>query len=111
MMDYEAREFGEVIIMGESAETNLSTYDDWREKLEPFLSSKLEEFHMLGLERVTEDELWELAKESLKKNKVEMKTHQIVGQLMRLSVNDYLNKIRIQMFKGIDIFNEEDRLF
>lgn len=86
-------------------------YDQWREKIEPFLISKLEEFHLLGLERLTADELWAFAKEIMQKNKVEMKCHRIVGQLMRLSVNDYMNKLRVEMFKDMDIFKDGEPLF
>ena len=96
--------------MNELSENGKSTYDDWLEEIRPFLISKLEEFHLLGLERLTEDELWSFAKESLQKHKVEMKCHQIVGHLMRISVNDYLNKLRIEMFKGIDLFQDGEPL-
>lgn len=82
----------------------MTMYDDWREKIEPYLTSKLEEFHLLGLQRITSDELWAFSKEHFAKQKEELKTHRIVGHLMSLSVNDYLNKLRIEMFKGVDIF-------
>jgi hypothetical protein len=85
--------------------SDMSTYDDWREQLEPFLTSKLEEFHLLGLQRITRDELWEFSKERFAKQKEELKCHRIVGHLMRLSINDYLNKLRMEMFKGTDIFS------
>ena len=87
--------------------SEMSTYDEWKELVEPFLISKLEEFHLLGLERLKEDELWAFAKENFIKKKEELKCHRIVGHLMSLSINDYLNKLRIDMFKGVDVFKEE----
>ncbi|MFC4618124.1 post-transcriptional regulator [Camelliibacillus cellulosilyticus] len=85
-------------------------YSEWREKIKPFLISKLEEFHFLGLERLTMDELWAFIEETLEKQKVEPRLYRIVGSVMRLSVNDYMNKIRMEMFKGVDILKENQPL-
>lgn len=76
-----------------------SIYDEWRHKIEPFITSKLEEFRFLGLERLTADELWAFIKEQLEKAKEEPRLHRIVSRVMRLSINDYMNKIRMEMFQ------------
>lgn len=75
-----------------------------RDFIEPFLKSKLEEFHLLGMERLTMDELWVFVLEMMKKKKIkEVYLHECINFIMRLSVNDYLNKIRLEMFKGLDL--------
>lgn len=81
--------------------------NDWdvvRGHIEPYLVSKLEEFRLLGLTHLTLDELWTFVKETLiKKKKDALYLHELVNFIMRLSVNDYLNKIRLEMFKGINL--------
>jgi hypothetical protein len=87
--------------------------EDWdvaRGHIEPYLKSKLEEFRLLGLNHITMDELWKFVKETLVKRKKDtLQLHELVNFIMRLSVNDYLNKIRLEMFKGINLEQLKDR--
>lgn len=87
--------------------------EDWdvvRDHIEPYLLSKLEEFRLLGLMHLTMDDLWNFVKESLvKKKKDALSLHELVNFIMRLSVNDYLNKIRLEMFKGVNLEELKDR--
>lgn len=81
-----------------------------RKQLSPFLTSKLEEFQLLGLEHITMDELWTFTLEKMKKKRInEVYLHEAVNFIMRLSVNDYMNKIRLEMFRGLDleVFREQ----
>lgn len=82
----------------------LESMNEIRGHITPFLTSKLEEFWLLGMERLTLDELWVFILQMMKKKKLtECSLHELVNFIMRLSVNDYLNKIRLEMFKGIDL--------
>jgi hypothetical protein len=87
--------------------------DNWdmaRGHIEPYLVSKLEEFRLLGLNHLTMDELWSFVKETLvKRKKDSLQLHELVNFIMRLSVNDYLNKIRLEMFKGINLEQIKER--
>lgn len=80
-------------------------FERWREHIAPFLESKREEFFLLGVENVTTDELWLFVLESLRKKKVEgpIHLHEFVSHVMGLSVNDYMNKIRLDMYQGMDL--------
>ncbi|TCP32264.1 ComN-like post-transcriptional regulator [Scopulibacillus darangshiensis] len=84
-----------------------NSYGKWREHIGPFLQSKLEEFHHFGLKRLTIDELWLFINESLAKRKEqnELSLNQFVNFVMSLSVNDYMNRIRMEMFKDADLTN------
>lgn len=81
-------------------EQDRQDYSRWRETLSPFIKSKKEEFELLGLNRVSEEELWRFIESVLQKKKVEQRIHRVTEAVMSVSVNDYLNKIRIEMFKG-----------
>ncbi|WEG14076.1 post-transcriptional regulator [Pullulanibacillus sp. KACC 23026] len=83
---------------------NIEELDQIRHHIEPFLVSKFEEFQLLGIESLSMDELWSFILESMKKKKLkDPMLHELVNFIMRLSVNDYLNKIRLEMFKGVDL--------
>lgn len=80
------------------------SFDDlekWRKEIAPFLQSKLDEFHLLGLNHLKMDEFWQFVKESLGKKKEDRpeRIHEVVAAVMSLTVNDYMNKIRMDMFK------------
>ncbi len=81
-------------------------YEEWRETIQPFLQSKLEEFHLLGVTRITHDELWPFLLQTIaKKHKKEnLSFNQFVNSVMKVSVNDYMNKIRMEMFTTADLF-------
>ena len=83
-----------------------NNYEQWRTRLEPFIISKWEEFRLLGLTSLSVEELWEFMKEKLHKAKVEQRIHKVTEIIMGLSVNDYLNKVRMEMFKETNLFEE-----
>ncbi|MCO7175606.1 post-transcriptional regulator [Sporolactobacillus kofuensis] len=76
--------------------------EKWRTIIEPFLKSKLNEFHLLGLNHLKMDEFWQFVKESLEKKKDEKpeRIHEVVAAVMALTVNDYMNKLRVDLFKN-----------
>lgn len=80
------------------------SFDDlekWRNQITPFLKSKLDEFHLLGVSHLSLDEFWEFAKEAIERSKEERpeRIHEIVAAVMSLTVNDYMNKLRRDLFK------------
>lgn len=55
-------------------------FDGWREDVEPLLSIKQEEFHELGYNRVTKDELWNYAVDKLRRKKnLRLSTHLLMN--------------------------------
>jgi hypothetical protein len=86
----------------------LNDMEKWRTIIGPFLQSKLDEFQLLGLNHLKMDEFWQFVKESLEKKKEEKpeRIHEVVAAVMALTVNDYMNKLRVDLFK--DSSNEID---
>jgi hypothetical protein len=91
----------------------MADYKEMKEKVIPFLGVKVDEFHLLGYERVDVEDIWNCVTERIdKKNKLdeqeEIKLYRLVNEIMRLSMNDYLNRMRMESLKGSD--DEEDVL-
>lgn len=74
---------------------------EFKPKLQVVIESKLDEFKMLGYDTVSEDELWQCLQNTLwRKNEEEPKLFQLVEDILSLTVNDYMNYIRIESFKS-----------
>ncbi|WP_088044342.1 post-transcriptional regulator [Bacillus sp. EAC] len=74
---------------------------EFKPKLRVVLESKLEEFKMLGYDTVSGEELWQCLEKTLwRKNEEEPKLFQLVEDILSLTVNDYMNFIRIESFKS-----------
>ncbi|MFX3615964.1 MAG: post-transcriptional regulator [Sporolactobacillus sp.] len=89
-------------------------FEKWRSVIAPFISSKLNEFHLLGLQSLNSDDFWQFVKDTMaaKKGEKPERIHEVVAHLMSLSVNDYMNKLRMDMFRdtssGLDaLFNSK----
>jgi hypothetical protein len=84
--------------------------EKWHKSIEPFLQSKLEEFHLLGLNHLSREEFWQFVKEKLEKAKGEKpeRIHEVVAAVMALTVNDYMNKLRMDMFRDSPLDKEMD---
>ncbi|NGP43439.1 histidine kinase [Bacillaceae bacterium SIJ1] len=76
-------------------------YEVWHETLSPFLLSKAEEFQLLGYPEATTAEVWAcLLKKKWKKPKEDVRLHQLVEDVMRLSVNEYMSFLTVEAFKA-----------
>ncbi|GGI10560.1 post-transcriptional regulator [Gottfriedia solisilvae] len=74
---------------------------EFKPKLQVVIESKLDEFKMLGYDTVSEDELWQCLENTLwRKNEDDPKLFQLVEDILSLTVNDYMNYIRIESFKS-----------
>ncbi|AIE60864.1 post-transcriptional regulator [Bacillus methanolicus] len=87
-------------------------YDRFRTLVKPALESKLNEFRLLGYEKITEQELWDfLTKKKWKKVREEIHLYQIVQEILSVQVNEYMNFATVEAFKltDFDINSEESR--
>ncbi|MFB7138669.1 post-transcriptional regulator [Gottfriedia sp. NPDC056225] len=74
---------------------------EFKPTLQVVIESKLDEFRMLGFDTVSEDELWECLEKTLwRKKEEEPKLFQLVEDILSLTVNDYMNYVRIEAFKS-----------
>ncbi|GAF65898.1 post-transcriptional regulator [Alkalihalobacillus trypoxylicola] len=74
-------------------------FEAWREVVEPALQSKVDEFHLLGYERVTDQEVWECLMYQLRKSKEFMHLNQFVNHLLSLKPQIYMNWLTIQSYQ------------
>ncbi|MFD3449378.1 post-transcriptional regulator [Microbacteriaceae bacterium 4G12] len=92
---------------------NENLVDAYREQLQLVLDSKVEEFHMLGYDRVTAQEIWECLKgKKWKRLTGDVKLHQLVNDILTLSTGDYMTYLTVEAYKAplwsIEEYEKED---
>lgn len=85
---------------------NMDEIKEWKGKVQPALESKTSEFHLLGYDRVTSEEVWECLLARLERKKETYRLYQLVAAIMSLSVNEYMNWLTIRAYQGPDLFEE-----
>ncbi|WP_445490176.1 post-transcriptional regulator [Niallia sp. 03133] len=81
-------------------------YDHYRKEVQPALKSKLEEFHLLGYETITEDELWfYLTKKKWKKPADSGRLFILVQDILNVKIAEYMNFATIEAYRADDFFS------
>ncbi len=85
---------------------------EWKETVYPVLISKKEEFHLLGYDTASTEEIWDCLLSKLERRKTEYQLHQFVEAIFKLSVNEYMNWLTITAVTttNIDLLDEENRI-
>ncbi|WP_044896207.1 post-transcriptional regulator [Bacillus alveayuensis] len=82
--------------------------DQFRDHVKPFLISKMEEFCLLGYDKITDEELWTFLKEKKWKKIEELKVHQIAADILSVKVTDFMNFTTIEAYKNGNTFDRKD---
>lgn len=71
------------------------TVQEWREMIRPALSSKCDEFKLIGYQEVTENELWSCLEEKIWKGNPRKRLYEVTADILHLSSSTYMNYIRV----------------
>ncbi|EKN64934.1 post-transcriptional regulator [Schinkia azotoformans] len=80
--------------------------DFYKHQVEPVLQSKMEEFVLMGYDRVTIQEVWDCLHKKKWKKKADKFLHEVVADILTLSVGEYMSYLTIEAFKGPDYFSQ-----
>lgn len=85
-----------------------SDVNEWKQALWPTVEMKADEFELLGYGRIERDEVWKCITENAERGKIEkpFRLHQLVNEVLSLSLNDYMNRLRMEALRGPDWFSE-----
>ncbi|MED3978495.1 post-transcriptional regulator [Priestia megaterium] len=75
-----------------------------KELIQPALSSKMEEFHMLGYEEVTENDLLSYLEMKKWKKERELSLHQVVNDILSVKITQVMSYVTIESYKS-DMFS------
>lgn len=69
-------------------------------EVRPFLQSKAEEFALFGYDQVKEADLWKfLMKKKWKKMKEEKHLHEVVSDILAVSIGEFMNFATVEAFQ------------
>ncbi|MCM2676537.1 post-transcriptional regulator [Alkalicoccobacillus plakortidis] len=74
-------------------------FEVWKDDMEPVLVSKVEEFHMLGYDKATKDEIWRCVTERLHKKKSYVPFYTFTDELLNLKVSVYMTWLTVNSYK------------
>ncbi|MFJ8529752.1 post-transcriptional regulator [Bacillus sp. NPDC094106] len=72
----------------------------YRGQLQVVLQSKVEEFQMLGYDRVTIDDIWKCLKnKKWKKIDSNVRLHELVNDVLTLTTNEYMTYLTVEAYQ------------
>ncbi len=71
------------------------TVQEWRPFIQPALSSKRNEFKLIGYKNVTEDEIWQCLEKKVWKGNPVKRLYDVTADVFHLSAGTYMSFIRI----------------
>lgn len=76
---------------------------EWKNKLTLILTSKKDEFHMLGYEKTTEEDIWNcLRKLVWEKNDPSKRMYEVVSDIFQLQITTYMTYLTMDMYEEND---------
>jgi hypothetical protein len=73
----------------------------YREQLSIVLESKVEEFQMLGYDRVTKEDVWKCLKtRKWKKVDSDVRLYELVNDVLTLTANDYMTFLTMKAYQA-----------
>lgn len=83
---------------GALGEFDVSNAEQYTEELKALCAAKAEEFHMLGYEQVTAEEVWGCV-QNITKGKAQL--HQLVEAILGLNIGRFMTHATINAYQGI----------
>ncbi|WP_332694245.1 post-transcriptional regulator [Halalkalibacter lacteus] len=74
-------------------------FEVWRSDLKPAIISKVDEFHLLGYDRATANEVWDCVLYQLRKKKEFTHINSFVNELLTLKPQTYMTWLTVQSYK------------
>ncbi|HDR4421285.1 TPA: post-transcriptional regulator [Bacillus cereus] len=75
--------------------------ESYRGQLQVVLESKVEEFHMFGYDRVTDDDIWKFLKvKKWKKVDSDVRLYELVNDVLRVSANEYMTYLTVEAYQA-----------
>ncbi|MFC2948459.1 post-transcriptional regulator [Virgibacillus sediminis] len=76
---------------------------EWKEMVDPALESKAGEFHLMGYEKATGEDIWKCLVQKVWKRDPDMRLYEVVSDIFHLSTNIYLSYLTVNAYKDDDL--------
>ncbi|CDQ18110.1 Post-transcriptional regulator [Halobacillus karajensis] len=89
---------------------HIKSVTSWRKELGVVLQSKAEEFHLLGYDRATADEVWDCLLKKVWNGTPDKKLHQIVQDILHLQSHTYTSYLTSEAYQNDDLLDSIEAL-
>ncbi|KGX88989.1 post-transcriptional regulator [Pontibacillus litoralis] len=79
------------------------TVVEWKPLVYPVLTSKVEEFQLLGYAKVHEEEVWKCMIKKVWKGKPTKRLYEIVQEIYHLPIGTYMSYITVEAYQEDDL--------
>lgn len=77
--------------------------EEWKPLLQPVLISKVDEFHLLGYEEATQEDIWNCLVEKVWKGNPAKQLHEIVHEIFHLNTTVYMSYLTVNAYQDDDL--------
>ncbi|MDC3412434.1 post-transcriptional regulator [Terrihalobacillus insolitus] len=76
---------------------------EWKNQMEPVLSSKVDELKQMGYSRTSQEEVWKCLVKKVWKGDPQKRLHQIVEDILHLGSTIYLSYLTVEAYQDDDL--------
>jgi len=84
--------------------------DQWRDTVTEVIESKKEEFHALGYDSVTTDDIWDCLLHSLWNGNPNKRLHEVVQDIFHLKTQTFMNYLTMQTYQDDNLLQSIEAL-
>ena len=81
----------------------IQNVNQWKTSVLPFLESKVEEFHLMGYNQATTEDIWNCLVEKVWKGEPELRIYKVVRDIMHLQSSIYLSYLTTKSLQDDDL--------
>ncbi|AUJ26155.1 MULTISPECIES: post-transcriptional regulator [Virgibacillus] len=82
----------------------VQTVSEWKEMVRPALQSKAEEFHLMGYEEATPEDVWKCLVGKVWKGDPEKRIYEVVQDIFQLTTATYISYLTVSAQQNDDLF-------
>lgn len=86
------------------------TVEQWKPIVQEVVESKMKEFHSLGYNSVSEEELWDCLVHTVWKGNPEKYLHEIVQDIFQLKTQVFMNYLTMQTYQDDNLLESIEAL-
>lgn len=79
------------------------TVHQWKKQIDPVVTSKMEELHLLGYHRATKEDVWNCLVKKVWKEEPKKRLHEIVQDVFHLSSHTYVGFLTADAYQNEDL--------
>jgi len=82
---------------------DIQTVTEWKEMIEPALDVKVEEFHLMGYDQATSEDIWNCLLKKIWNGNPKKRIYEVIADIFHLKTNVYLSYLTVEAHTSEDL--------